>query len=427
MTIRILCTGDIHLGRRATQVPEATDPHVFRPTAAWQSFVDTAVERQVDIVVLTGDVVDETNKFYEAFSVLDAGVRRMVDEGIAVLAVAGNHDFDVLPRLADQIPDFHLLGRGGRWQEFIHEHNGAPAVRFQGWSFPARHMSNNPMATYSAPSDGVPTVGVLHCDCDVVRSVYGPVSLADLKGTGLLAWLLGHIHKPQVLSHEYPLIFYPGSLQGLDPGEPGMHSASLLTIGAGPSLEIERLALSGLRWEHLDVSVDSAEDEDSLQRALTGALRERHEGILGELGQTSLIACRLRLLGRTSMHRSLPSLIPTIESDLRPEFDGVEYFIESIENLSKPDISLEEIARSTDPAGLLARRLLLLERREPTEEYQDIVERAKRSIEEARGVSQFAALQSDAVSIGQEQVRGLLLQSGLRALDELLAQKEAAQ
>ena len=427
MTIRILCTGDIHLGRRATQVPEATDAHVFRPTAAWQSFVDTAVERQVDIVVLTGDVVDETNKFYEAFSVLDAGVRRMVDEGIAVLAVAGNHDFDVLPRLADQIPDFHLLGRGGRWQEFIHEHNGAPAVRFQGWSFPARHMSNNPMATYSAPSDGVPTVGVLHCDCDVARSVYGPVSLAELRGTGALAWLLGHIHKPQVLSDEYPLVLYPGSLQGLDPGELGMHSACLLTVGAGPSLKIERLALSGLRWEHLDVCVESVENEDSLQSVLISALRDRHDKILAELGRTRLIGCRLRLLGRTSTHRRLPSLIATIESDLRPEFGGVNYFIESIENLSRPDISLDEIARSSDLAGLLARRLLLLECREPPEEYQNLVERAKRSIEESRRVSQFSALQSDTASIGQEQVRGLLLQSGLRALDELLAQKEAAQ
>ena len=67
MTIRILCTGDLHLGRRPTRVPQTADAHVFGPTSAWQSFVLAAIERKVDAVVLTGDVVDESNKFYEAF------------------------------------------------------------------------------------------------------------------------------------------------------------------------------------------------------------------------------------------------------------------------------------------------------------------------------------------------------------------------
>lgn len=429
MTTRILCTGDTHLGRRPTQVPEGEDLNILGPTKAWKLFVDTAIDRQVDVVVLTGDVVDQNNKYYEAYSVLYSDVKRMVDKDITVLAVAGNHDFDVLPRLADQIPGFKLLGRGGRWEEFIHERNGVLAVRFQGWSFPTPHVSNNPLATYTPPTDKVPTVGVLHCDCDVARSKYGPVSLAELKSAGPLAWLLGHIHKYEVLSDENPLVFYPGSLQGLDPGEPGMHSATLLTVGAGSSLKIERLALSRLRWEHLDVYVNSAEDEESLQRILTVALRELHKRILGELGQTRLIGCRLRLLGRTSMHRKLPSLIPDTKSNLRPEFDGFEYFIESIKDQSKPDISLEEIAHSTNPAGLLARRLLLLERRDPLEEYQKLVERAKRSIDESRSLPQFVALQNNAISIEQEQeqVTDLLLQSGLRALDELLAQKETDQ
>ena len=82
MLTRILCTGDIHLGRRPTRLPETVDPHILRPTSIWKSFVSTAIERKVDAVVLTGDVVDESNKFYEAFSVLQSGIRSLAKQGI---------------------------------------------------------------------------------------------------------------------------------------------------------------------------------------------------------------------------------------------------------------------------------------------------------------------------------------------------------
>jgi DNA repair exonuclease SbcCD nuclease subunit len=205
-------------------VPVTADIDSLKPTAVWRSFVDTAIERKVDAVVLTGDVVDESNKFFEAYSALQSGIERLTKSDIPVVVVSGNHDFDVLPRLADQIPGFHLLGRGGQWQDFVLEKDGTSAVRFQGWSFPTRHVSHNPLMGYAAPTDDLPTVGILHCDCDVPTSNYGPVSLAGLRAEGPSAWFLGHVHKPGFLSEGHPLILCPGSLQGLDPSESGASS-----------------------------------------------------------------------------------------------------------------------------------------------------------------------------------------------------------
>ena len=424
MLIRILCTGDIHLGRRPTRLPETVDPYNLRPTSIWQSFVSVAMERKVDAVVLTGDVVDESNKFYEAFSVLQSGIKSLAKQGIPVLAVSGNHDFDVLPRLSDEIPDFHLLGRGGQWQDYILEQDGIPSVRVQGWSFPARHVSSNPLAQYVSPPDDLPTVCVLHCDCDAPRSIYGPVNLAELKSRNQTAWLLGHIHKPTLLSESYPLILYPGSLQGLDPGEPGAHGAWLVTLGTGHEPTAESLPLARLRWEEIDVFLDQQDDEDSLQRTIVNALRERHEQICSKVGQTQIVGCRLRLKGRTNLHRRLPGLIPPMQSDLKPEFDGVTYFIEKIENRSRPDISLEDVARTRDPAGLLAHRLLLLERRQPSGEYQELISNAKRPIEENQSKNQFLPLPNTGKPVEEQNVRGLLLQAGHRMLDALLEQKE---
>jgi len=424
MAIRILCTGDMHLGRRPSRIPDNADLHSLKPTAGWHSFVNTAIEREVDAVVLTGDVVDESNKFFEAFSALHSGIERMVSADIPVLAVSGNHDFDVLPRLADQIPQFHLLGRGGQWNDFILEHDSVPAVRFQGWSFPTRHVSGDPLTGYLPPPDDLPTIGILHCDCDVPTSTYGPVSLAGLKAQSPVAWILGHIHKPGLLSESYPLILYPGSLQGLDPGEPGTHGAWLITLGAEHEPAAELLPLAQLRWEQIEVSLDSVDDEDSFQRATIEGLRERHEQIRGELGQTRWVGCRLRFVGRTPLHRRLPSLILDIKSSLMPEFEDVEFFVEKVENLSRPRIPLENIARSKDLAGLLAQRVLTLERRSPPEAYRKLIDSAKHPIDEGGSRAQFASLSGSAESLGEERVRDLLLEAGLLALEELLSQKE---
>jgi len=80
----------------------------------WGDTVSYAVEQAVDVVALTGDVVDAQNKRYEALGPLQRGLRRLEEAGIPVVAVAGNHDFDALPRLAEMVEaeHFHLLGRG---------------------------------------------------------------------------------------------------------------------------------------------------------------------------------------------------------------------------------------------------------------------------------------------------------------------------
>ncbi len=48
------------------------------------------------------------------------GIRRLSRKGIQTVAVAGNHDHDVLQALSDQLPSdfFKLLGQNGKWERF---------------------------------------------------------------------------------------------------------------------------------------------------------------------------------------------------------------------------------------------------------------------------------------------------------------------
>ena len=98
---------------------------------------------------------------------------------------------------------------------------------------------------------------------------------------------------------------------------------------------------------------------------------------------------------------------------------------ESVEDQTLPDVDLAELARSSDPAGLLAQRLILLDNGEPREACQDLLARAREAITAQVPTTVFASLPDVGEPLTDDEVREALLRSGFKALDELLAQKEA--
>ena len=117
----ILAIGDVHLGTKCSGVPDVVSSwgiHLeeLTPAAALELSVDLAIEQKVDAVLFAGDVVESTNARFEAMPPLEASARRLLGAGIEVIAVAGNHDVEALPRLASLLDGFTLLGAGGRWE-----------------------------------------------------------------------------------------------------------------------------------------------------------------------------------------------------------------------------------------------------------------------------------------------------------------------
>ncbi|MBT3223394.1 MAG: DNA repair exonuclease, partial [Proteobacteria bacterium] len=198
----LLFAGDIHLGRRPQRLVHAElDPSRFAPTEAWARLVDVAIERRVDAVVLAGDVVDDERDRFEAYGHLERGIRRLMGEGIATVGVAGNHDGIALPRLADRLADFTLLGRGGTWQRVALESGKIP-VDLLGWSFSERHHRESPLLSpgLTPALDGrrsdATLLGVLHCDLGATGGGYAPISHSELERLDVDGWFLGHIHRP---------------------------------------------------------------------------------------------------------------------------------------------------------------------------------------------------------------------------------------
>ena len=131
----------------------------------WEAMVERAIEEKVDLVALAGDVVDHDNRFFEATGPFERGLTRLGSHGIPTFAVAGNHDFDVFPRVAEAVGSdcFRLLGRGGQWEETRFTAKDGQELCLHGWSFPSSHVPTSPLADYHLASSGCADAGDLAC------------------------------------------------------------------------------------------------------------------------------------------------------------------------------------------------------------------------------------------------------------------------
>jgi DNA repair protein SbcD/Mre11 len=428
--LKLLCAADLHIGRRPRGLPRPWSDGRISAARAWDGLVDAAIQHEVDAVLLAGDVVDQENRFFEAFGPLGAGVRRLESAGIAVVAVAGNHDHESLHAVADQVGGGHLrvLGRGGEWERWtLTDDHGRARLHVDGWSFPSSHHAGDPTRDYpfSPPDDGAPVVGLLHADVDSADTRYAPVPRASLGRLPVAAWVLGHVHVPSLREAPgSPPILYPGSLLALDAGETGRRGGWLVELSPGRAPSFRPLPLSRLRYEAVSIDVTEWPDPGALPGQVASALAAHLEAVVAEgVGPLELVSCRVRLVGRTPLHTRLGQLLSELD-ELSPEAGGVRLVVERLGVETRPALDLDDLARGVDAPGVLARLVRELDG-DPTGDSPDaqLVERAERAVRAVAGRGHYGALEGG----GGEppEARGALRRQAMKLLDELVRQKEA--
>ena len=417
--MRILAVGDMHLGRRPSRLPPvlADRARQLGPAGAWRRTVAAALEAKVRTVALAGDVVEKEDDFFEAYRELAGGVKTLTEAGIDVVGIAGNHDVKVLPRLAAEIPEFKLLGKGGQWEPCSIEHD-SDTLTFWGWSFPQAKVQQSPLP--NAPFERRPglNLGLLHCDRNVGSSPYAPVSSAELGRAGLDGWLLGHIHKPDELSAPTPN-GYLGSLTGLSRREPGVRGPWLITVERGVLSEVTQVPLAPLRWERLEVDIEGIAEPADAKSQLIASLRQFDAGFADPNQAPEAVALDLRFTGRTRFGGK------AVEEFSQEDRDAIytgtgnrHYFIEALNAQTRPEVELTQLAERNDPPGLLAQRLLWLQEAEGHKERDRLVALAKERLGQEARKPVWGALER----IDPDPVEWLT-QAGFRALDQLLAQQ----
>ena len=437
---QILAIGDVHLGTACSGLPDGLsewgiDRSELTPAAALHKAVDFALEKQVDAVLFAGDVVESTNARFEAMVPLEQCVRALVNRGIQVIAVAGNHDVEALPRLAKLIDGFTLLGEGGRWEPIDLEKDGSPFAQVIGWSFPEKRVRQSPVALLLSkplppPSTPVPRIGLLHADLGASGGHYAPIRQAELEDTGYDAWLLGHIHKPSLeglsAAGGARPSGYLGSLVGLDPSETGPHGPWLLTVSGDGGIAMEQMPLAPLRWEHVPASVDGIEDVEDVPDRLLAEARKHLETLARAGPLPRALGLRVRLTGSSDASEEIRNWIRKDEwKSIVRVVDDTVVFLNRIVDAMELHQDLETLAAGDDPAALLAQRLLWLG--EDNEQSRQFLADARQHLVGIAGQDVWRPVQEHRNAtdpISDDALRDILLRSGKAALSAMLSGRE---
>jgi exonuclease SbcD len=421
--INLVCAADLHLGRQVR--PRGSREQKCYVVQAWERLVNLCLDNGADALLLGGDLIDKDGLFIEMHGIFRKGILRLLDQGIAVIAIAGNHDAKVLDQFnrALGLSGFCLLGADGNWERKSFIFRGR-TLHVDGISFKDSFMRDNPLLNCKwepVPKEDV-LIGLLHCDVDVVGSKYAPVRSSDFYGLPHNAWILGHIHIAQEVHQERPLVRYCGSLQGLDISECGPRGAWKLTIDSYGTVTSKFLPLAPLRWElaSIDLSEVSSQDwEDLVLKQIEQKLSaqiEQSEGI-------ERVGLRLKFEGRSKIYRELRYHLLRIQEQEGAGFTSegrwIPYFIESIQNNTRPELDLRSLAEGRTIVATLAKKLLQIQ------EDQCLSEAIYGRLKDRLGTDPFLK-RCERENVWPEEVEclELCLSQGYELLDALLEQTQ---
>ena len=259
MSVQFLHTADLHLGsqlktqhQQATGTIETLDSALY---IAVERMFDTAIEENVDFVVIAGDLYDEDSRSVKANTFLKEQFDRLADQEIPAYISYGNHDpvggATTYLDLPENVYEFNHEDP----EEFNYPNEDAPEARIWGQSYRDRHESRSMYHQFTPADERVPNIGVLHTGLNPDGKRYVPVARSDLESKDEIHyWALGHIHDTRIHENKQP-IAYSGVPQGRQITEPGYGGAYLVELDADGDYEIEFVPTSPVVWQTVEVDV----------------------------------------------------------------------------------------------------------------------------------------------------------------------------
>lgn len=326
--LRVLHAADLHIdspmrGLVAYDGAPVDDIRAATRTAL-RALVAEAVDRQVHLVLLAGDLYDGSWRDYNTGLFVISQLAELHDAGIPVVIVYGNHDAESQLTKRLRLPPNTTVLAATKPETYVLSELG---VAVHGQSYMTRAIESDLSLAYPAADPGLLNIGMLHTcfDGSLGHDPYAPCTLPGLRAKGYDYWALGHVHDHTVISKE-PMTVFPGNLQGRHARETGSKGACLVTfVDHEPSLK--QLTFDLVRWERCLVDLDGA---GSLDECLTRC-RQQLLGVIGA-GATTY-AIRVELHGSTlasSFLRSKPEQLTNEVRALALALGGADVWIEKV-------------------------------------------------------------------------------------------------
>ncbi|MEM6777125.1 MAG: DNA repair exonuclease [Planctomycetota bacterium] len=316
----ILHAADIHLDSPMQRLRSYENAPVEQLRGATRraltNLVDLAIERQVDLVVIAGDLYDGDWPDSNTGLFFVGQAQRLTQAGIPMVIIRGNHDAAnqmtghlPLPKnpdgtammLDDQQVDRRIL-----------EHLG---IAVHGKSYRTRAEKSDLSAAYPPPLRGMFNLGLLHTSLSGLEghAPYAPCNPGQLADKEYDYWALGHIHLrgEHHLPGSAPIVF-SGNLQGRHVRETGPKGCLLVEIDDQNRPTSTFHPLDVARWEICEIDAADVDHEDEIFDRFESWIAEA----LSEVDDRLLVP-RVRLQGRSRQHDRWLAHQKSIESSLR--------------------------------------------------------------------------------------------------------------
>ena len=333
-SITFIHSGDVHLGAPFRGVralsPAWADRLVQAIPEAYDRAIDAAIARDVDFMLLAGDVFDTDKPSYAHYRRFLEGLRRLDAAGIPAYMIAGNHDpYPNWRDVVESLPENARLFGSDEPTYFLHERSGrASAV------IAARGFSNHPqegniaagmtrsaaLASVAEHAGSVPAapfvVGMLHTGL-WMDPYKAPADEGALLAAGMDYWALGHIHKRYQTPDSDPKLAYCGCIQGRDIKETGDRGCFCVTLSAGEPNALEFIPTESVEWERLSVDVSRAAGVEDVLQACVRAMFDANAA-----ASCDEMIARVTLCGSTPLHATLsqPGFVEDLRADLNDRY-----------------------------------------------------------------------------------------------------------
>ena len=219
-SISFIHAADLHLDspfKGLTDIPEAIFQDVRESTfSALDQLVQTAVLKQVDFILLVGDLFDNDKQSLKAQVQLRKAFQTLEKHHIDVYLSYGNHDYLLGNPYRLTFPENVHIFSGEEVSHYVYKKNGIDIAAIYGFSYHQRAVQMNKTAEYQIENHDIPfhiatLHGALHGNQE--HDPYAPFTLQQLQAKPFDYWALGHVHERAELATNPPII-YSGNTQG---------------------------------------------------------------------------------------------------------------------------------------------------------------------------------------------------------------------
>ena len=269
--VKFIHAADLHLGITYAGVGKNhKDIARMLKQAAFDAFervIDTAIEEEVDALVLAGDLLDSSRTFVKEKLFLQSQLNRLAPFGIPVIVALGNHDAG-----SAYVSGEHIYTLGSAVETIEVETRNGERVAFSGFSYEVPVVATRKVQEYPAKSANCDIhIGVLHGELTTAQGRYAPFSIPELREKGYDYWALGHIHKCQEVSSQ-PCAWYSGTTQGADRKESGPKGDLLVEILPGKAPEVRFIETSTMDWTDVELAISETDRLETLPYLIVEAL-----------------------------------------------------------------------------------------------------------------------------------------------------------